>query len=116
MAIRTGRQWQAVLGGLGIAVIGYHLFVGYAFTALLPKTMNPDDRRKVILAGLFFDWPMPAYMFGVFLLLTCCAFLCVRGIRKEDTAAGRIGGLLCSVGMATAVMLLPLLPFLLPRS
>lgn len=116
MAIRINRTWQAVIGGVGIALIGYHLFVGYAFTALLPKTMNPDDRRMAILAGLFFDWPMPAYMSGVFLLLTGCAFLCVRGFREEDTAAGRIGGLLCSVGIAAAVMLLPLLPFLMPPS
>jgi heme/copper-type cytochrome/quinol oxidase subunit 2 len=116
VAIRTGRQWQAVLGGVGIAVIGWHLLVGYSFSALLPKTMSADERRETVLNQMFVMWPMPVIMSGVFALLTACAFLCVRGVRADDTAAGRIGGLLGAAAVALAVMVLPLVPFLLPRS
>jgi hypothetical protein len=108
-----GRQWQAIIGGLGIAVIGWNLFMNYGFATMLPPTLSPADRKQAILDRLFLEWPMSLAMSVVFVLLTGCAFLCVRGIREEDTVAGRIGGLVCSVGIAAVVMLLPLLPILM---
>lgn len=110
MPIQTSRKWQAVLGGLGIVVVGWNLLMNCAFATMLPKTLNPADRQKAILDRLFLNWPMPFVMSAVFALLMRCAFLCIRGIRAEDTTAGRIGGLVCSAGVALVVMLLLLLP------
>jgi hypothetical protein len=110
----AARVTSGVVGGVGAALLLWHLFIGFAFSTLLPEALTPEERRSIILDRLFVQPPMPIVMSVTYAVLNGLLLLCVKAKANPPTFwKHTLRHLLMSSVLAVGLIALLLLPVLI---
>lgn len=101
-----------VVGSFGVAGAALFLLMDFSFCTLIDPGLHSDERRRVFLENVFVGYALGLSFY--FLVLGGSFLLCVKAVASKVDSPGRVGShLLMSSLLATAVIVLLLVPFLL---
>lgn len=99
-----------LIGGAGVLVMVFELFIGFGMASLVNPSLPPTERCLIYLDRLFVQWPMPLVVSAAFVILNGSLWLCLKARWPNHYPLRRL--LLSSV-LAAIIMVLLSLPFLI---